>query len=75
MHLEVACLPRDVTRLPQRVALVIDVDPASLDGLGSDDVGVLVDDDEEPDDDGRRRVADADEVIEILEELVTVRRH
>jgi 2-phosphosulfolactate phosphatase len=25
MHIEVACLPRDATRLPQRVALVIDV--------------------------------------------------
>ena len=25
MHVEVACLPRDATRLPQRVALVIDV--------------------------------------------------
>jgi hypothetical protein len=72
------CAPGDLPELHREVggvALVIDVDPASLDGLGSDDVGVLVDDDEDPPDDGRRRVADADEVIEVLEELVSVRRH
>ena len=57
------------------VTLVIDVDPESLEALGPDDVGVLVDDSEDPDDDGLRRVADADEVVEVLEELVSLRRH
>ena len=72
------CGPGDVPALCREVggvALVIDVDPESLDGLGPDDIGVLVDDDEDPADDGRRRVADADEVIEVLEELVSARRH
>jgi hypothetical protein len=36
---------------------------------------VLVDDHEDPADDGVCRVADADEVVEVLEELVTLRRH
>jgi hypothetical protein len=72
------CAPGDLPDLRREVgglALVIDVDPESLEELGPDDVGVLVDDDEDPEDDGLRRVADADEVIEVLEELVTARRH
>ena len=56
------------------IFLVIDVETESLDGLGPSDVGVLVDDDEDPEDDGLRRVADADEVVELLEELVSARR-
>jgi hypothetical protein len=72
------CAPADLPELRREVggvALVVDVDPESLSGLGAGDVGVLVDDDEDPDDDGVRRVADADEVIEVLEELVSARRH
>jgi hypothetical protein len=65
----------DLRREVGGVALVIDIDQESLAGLGPDDVGVLVDDAEDPDDDGLRRIADADEVIEVLEELVSVRRH
>lgn len=72
------CGPDDVADLRRAVggvALVIDTDLDSLAGLGPDDVGILVDDDEDPDDDGMRRVADADEVVEVLEELVSARRH
>ncbi len=72
------CGPGDVADLCREVggvALVIDVDPESLGGLRPDDVGILVDDDEDPDDDEVRGVADADEVVEVLEELVSVRRH
>jgi hypothetical protein len=72
------CGPGDLAGLRREiggVALVIDLDPASLAGLGPDDVGVLVDDAEDPDDDGLRRIADADEVVEVLEELVSARRH
>jgi hypothetical protein len=72
------CGPGDLTDLRREVggvALVIDVEPESLAGLGPDDVGVLVDDDEDPEDDGLRRIADADEVVEVLEELVSARRH
>jgi hypothetical protein len=72
------CGPGDLPELRREVggvALVVDVDPESLDGLAPTDVGILVDDDEDPADDGRRRIADADEVVEILEELVSTRRH
>ena len=68
---EIAALNREVGG----VALVIDVEAESLGGLGATDVGVLVDDDADPEDDGLRRIADADEVVEILEELVSARRH
>ena len=72
------CGPGELAELRRAVggvALVIDTDPDSLAGLGPDDIGILVDDDEDPDDDGLRRVADADEVVEVLEELVSLRRH
>jgi hypothetical protein len=72
------CGPGDLAELRRDVggvALVIEADPDSLVGLGPDDVGILFDDDEDPEDDGVRRVADADEVVEVLEELVTLRRH
>jgi hypothetical protein len=72
------CAPGDLPGLRREVggvALVIDVDAESLSDLGPSDVGVLVDDDEDPEDDGLRRVADADEVVEVLEELVSARRH
>jgi hypothetical protein len=57
------------------VALVIHTEPGSLDGLGPGDLGVLVDEDEDPEDDGLRRVFDVEEVVELLEELVSARRH
>jgi hypothetical protein len=57
------------------VMLVIDVETESLEALRPEDVGVLVDDSTDPADDGLRRVADADEVVALLEELVSLRRH
>lgn len=72
------CGPDDVADLRRAVggvALVIDTDLDSRARLGPDDVGISVDDDEDTDGDGMRRVADADEVVEVLEELVSARRH
>jgi hypothetical protein len=68
---EVAELGREVGG----VTLVIDVETESLGALRPDDVGVLVDDSTDPEDDGLPRVADADEVVALLEELVSLRRH
>ncbi|MCD2189859.1 hypothetical protein [Actinomycetospora soli] len=60
------------------VALVVDTDPATLAGLGAGDLGVLVDADADPDADpehGVYRVAEAEDVVDVLEELVGARRH
>jgi hypothetical protein len=60
------------------VALVVDVDPAALAGLTSADLGVLVDEDADPDADPeeerRYRVGGAEDVVDVLEELVSARR-
>ncbi|WP_157647793.1 hypothetical protein [Actinomycetospora chiangmaiensis] len=73
--------PDDVDPLRRElaaVALVVDTDPGTLAGLTSDDLGVLVDEDADPDADpeeeGRYRVAGAEDVVDVLEELVTARR-
>lgn len=60
------------------VALVVDTDPDSLAGLTADDLGVLVEADADPEGDpehGVYRVAEAEDVVEVLEELVGSRRH
>ncbi|GLZ54574.1 hypothetical protein [Actinomycetospora sp. NBRC 106378] len=76
--------PEDVGSLRVGVdsALVIDVDPASLEALRDGDLAVLVDADADRDadrddrtdtGDGPHRVVDAEDVVVVLEELVGVR--
>lgn len=71
--------PEDVGPLHAELggaALVIDVDPGPLAGLGDGDLGVLVDPDADTDADPEGcvyRVVDAEDVVLVLEELVGVR--
>lgn len=72
--------PDDVGSLRREldaVALVVDTDPVSLGGLGGGDLGVLVEEDADPDADpeeGVYRVGEAEDVVDVLEELVSARR-
>jgi hypothetical protein len=73
--------PEDVGPLHAELggaALVVDVDPGPMAGLGDGDLGVLVDGDTDADPDAEPegcvyRVVDAEEVVQVLEELVEVR--
>ncbi|MDL5156512.1 hypothetical protein [Actinomycetospora termitidis] len=72
--------PDDVGALRRElggVALVVDADPDSLTGLADTDLGVLVDEESDPDADPEQRVyrvTEAEDVVEVLEELVSARR-
>ena len=71
--------PEDVAPLHAELgaaALVVDLDPLPLAGLGDGDLGVLVDADADPTADPEGpvyRVVDAEDVVLVLEELVGVR--